>query len=59
MSASDPVVIVSYARTPMGGFQGVLSDAKATDLGAAAGGMRSSPIMSISATRSQRPPPIA
>ncbi|KAK0341901.1 hypothetical protein LTR94_024510 [Friedmanniomyces endolithicus] len=33
---SDPVVIVSYARTPMGGFQGVLSDAKATDLGAAA-----------------------
>ena len=30
---SDPVVIVSYARTPMGGFQGVLSDAKATDLG--------------------------
>ena len=36
MSASDPVVIVSYARTPMGGFQGVLSDAKATDLGAAA-----------------------
>lgn len=36
MSASDPVVIVSYARTPMGGFQGALSDAKATELGAAA-----------------------
>lgn len=36
MSASDPVVIVSYARTPMGGFQGALADAKATDLGAAA-----------------------
>ena len=33
-SAADPVVIVSYARTPMGGMQGVLSDAAATDLGA-------------------------
>jgi acetyl-CoA C-acetyltransferase len=33
---SDPVVIASYARTPMGGFQGVLSNAKATELGAAA-----------------------
>ena len=33
---ADDVVIASYARTPMGGFQGVLSDAKATDLGAAA-----------------------
>ena len=33
---SDPVVIVSFARTPMGGFQGALSGAKATDLGAAA-----------------------
>ena len=28
--ASDPVVIVSFARTPMGGFQGVLSGVKAT-----------------------------
>ncbi|MES2896137.1 MAG: acetyl-CoA C-acyltransferase [Pseudomonadota bacterium] len=36
MSAADPVVIASYARTPMGGFQGVLSPVKATDLGAAA-----------------------
>ncbi|HEX5377982.1 MAG TPA: acetyl-CoA C-acyltransferase [Phenylobacterium sp.] len=36
MSATDPVVIASYARTPMGGFQGVLSPVKATDLGAAA-----------------------
>ena len=36
MSTSDPVVIASYARTPMGGFQGVLSDVKATDLGAVA-----------------------
>jgi acetyl-CoA C-acetyltransferase len=36
MSASDPVVIASYARTPMGGFQGVLSPMKATELGAAA-----------------------
>ncbi len=32
----DPVVIASYARTPMGGFQGSLSRAKATELGAAA-----------------------
>ena len=34
----DPVVIVSYARTPMGSFQGALSGAAATDLGAAAVG---------------------
>ena len=34
--ASDPVVIASYARTPMGGFQGVLAPMKATELGAAA-----------------------
>ena len=33
---SDPVVIAAYARTPMGGFQGVLAPMKATDLGAAA-----------------------
>lgn len=33
---SDPVVICSFARTPMGGFQGALSTVKATDLGAAA-----------------------
>ncbi len=33
---ADPVVIASYARTPMGGFQGALSGAKATELGAAA-----------------------
>ena len=32
----DPVVIAGYARTPMGGFQGVLSPLKATDLGATA-----------------------
>lgn len=36
MSASDPVVIAAYARTPMGGFQGDLSPVKATALGAAA-----------------------
>ncbi|MFC4290951.1 acetyl-CoA C-acyltransferase [Sphingorhabdus arenilitoris] len=36
MSTADPVVILSYARTPMGAMQGVLSDASATDLGAAA-----------------------
>lgn len=33
---SDPVVICSFARTPMGGFQGVLSGVKATELGATA-----------------------
>ncbi len=33
-SASDPVVILSYARTPMGGMQGVLADVSATELGA-------------------------
>ena len=34
--SADPIVIVSYARTPMGGFQGALAPASATDLGAAA-----------------------
>jgi acetyl-CoA C-acetyltransferase len=34
--AADPVVIVSYARTPMGAFQGALAEASATQLGAAA-----------------------
>jgi acetyl-CoA C-acetyltransferase len=34
--ASDPVVIAAYARTPMGGFQGVFAPVKATELGAAA-----------------------
>jgi len=33
---ADPVVIVNYARTPMGGFQGALAGASATELGAAA-----------------------
>lgn len=33
---SDPIVICSLARTPMGGFQGVLGTVKATDLGSAA-----------------------
>lgn len=32
----DPIVIVSIARTPMGGFMGELSPLKATQLGAAA-----------------------
>ncbi|MEH6757731.1 MAG: acetyl-CoA C-acyltransferase [Parasphingorhabdus sp.] len=36
MSQSDPVVILSYARTPMGGMQGVLSEVSAPDLGAVA-----------------------
>ncbi|OYX93472.1 MAG: acetyl-CoA acetyltransferase [Novosphingobium sp. 35-62-5] len=35
-SASDPVVILSYARTPMGAMQGTLADVAATDLGATA-----------------------
>jgi len=33
---TDPVVIASYARTPMGGMQGVLSSVPATQLGATA-----------------------
>ena len=32
----DPIVIVSYARTPIGSFQGAFASLKATDLGAAA-----------------------
>ncbi len=32
---NDPVVIVGYARTPMGGFQGELAPLAAPDLGAA------------------------
>ena len=35
-SAGDPVVILSYARTPMGAFQGALAGASATELGATA-----------------------
>jgi acetyl-CoA C-acetyltransferase len=34
--SSDPIVIASYARTPMGGLLGDLSSVKSTDLGAAA-----------------------
>ncbi|MDP1736906.1 MAG: acetyl-CoA C-acyltransferase [Caulobacter sp.] len=34
--SADPVVIVSFARTPMGGFQGALTGVKATELGSAA-----------------------
>lgn len=34
--SSDPVVIASYARTPMGGMLGNFASVKATDLGAAA-----------------------
>jgi acetyl-CoA C-acetyltransferase len=33
---TDPVVIVSYARTPMGAFQGALAPLAATELGAIA-----------------------
>ncbi len=35
-TASDPIVILSYARTPMGSFQGALSPISATELGATA-----------------------
>lgn len=35
-SSADPVVILSYARTPMGAMQGALADVAATDLGATA-----------------------
>ena len=34
--ATDPIVILSTARTPMGALQGSLADASATDLGATA-----------------------
>ncbi|HEY0625557.1 MAG TPA: acetyl-CoA C-acyltransferase [Allosphingosinicella sp.] len=33
---ADPIVILSYSRTPMGSFQGSLSGASATELGATA-----------------------
>lgn len=35
-NAADPIVILSYARTPMGGMQGALAEVSATDLGATA-----------------------
>lgn len=36
LSAADPIVILGYARTPMGAMQGALADVSATDLGATA-----------------------
>ncbi len=36
LSPNDPIVILSYARTPMGAMQGALSDVSATQLGAIA-----------------------
>tara|TARA_R110000772_G_scaffold18400_52_gene52187 strand:- start:4297 stop:5487 length:1191 start_codon:yes stop_codon:yes gene_type:complete len=36
MSNSDPIVILSYARTPMGGMQGALGEVSASHLGAVA-----------------------
>src|SRR6201995_3440701 len=36
LSASDPVVVLSYARTPMGGLSGAFAEVSATDLGATA-----------------------
>jgi acetyl-CoA C-acetyltransferase len=35
-TTADPIVILSYARTPMGGFQGQLAPVPATELGAVA-----------------------
>jgi acetyl-CoA C-acetyltransferase len=35
-NSADPIVILSYARTPMGAMQGALSDVSSTDLGATA-----------------------
>jgi len=35
-TSPDPIVILSYARTPMGSFQGALSGVSATELGATA-----------------------
>ena len=35
-NAADPIVVLSYARTPMGGMQGALAEVSATDLGATA-----------------------
>lgn len=35
MTAQDPIVITGMARTPMGGFQGELTELDASDLGAA------------------------
>ncbi len=34
--SNDPIIIASYARTPMGGFQGALSGVTAVELGATA-----------------------
>src|SRR3546814_14948045 len=34
--SADPFFILSYARTPLGGFQGALAGASATQLGATA-----------------------
>ena len=36
ISANDPIVVLSYARTPMGGLSGALAEVSATDLGATA-----------------------
>jgi acetyl-CoA C-acetyltransferase len=36
MSTSDPIVIVGMARTPIGGFQGVLKDVSGPELGSTA-----------------------
>lgn len=36
LSPADPIVILSYARTPMGAMQGALADVPATKLGAIA-----------------------
>ena len=35
-NSADPIVILSYARTPMGGMQGALAEVSTTELGATA-----------------------
>jgi acetyl-CoA C-acetyltransferase len=36
LSSADPIVVLSYARTPMGGLSGAFTEVTATDLGATA-----------------------
>jgi acetyl-CoA C-acetyltransferase len=53
-AAADPIVILSYARTPMGAFQGQLAGTPATELGAAAvkAAMERAGVSAIRSTRS-------
>ena len=68
MTAADPIVIVSTARTPMGGFQGDFASVPAAHLGSAAIKLRlraqaspsrmlkKSPLATCSALAKVRPP---